>query len=184
MKSAKEILPETYERWERMTVRELIARDISVVVYDDVSDELDIGFVGPAELTDEGLQHFAPVLDFTIELEPEIGMVIILLFDAHDSDKWGWERHTQAKEFFEAAYGRFLKGKYDKWFRGVAMQRAGLILFTDDELQDIVDILFAQYQSECHRKPGEERHMTDAQANRLRAICCKAYAELRNRRHA
>ena len=102
----------------KTTVREFIAQDVDIDVYDDVTDELAIAFVGPMELTEAGKEHFAPVLDFEIMVKeaPGFGNNAYVMVDGNDGDAWE-KRLEQAKEFFEAAAGYCSADDYDKWFK-------------------------------------------------------------------
>lgn len=96
----------------RMTVRELIAQEIDVDVYDDVCEEISIAFTGPMKLTKEGRKHFAPVLDFKVSLDRDEDIATVLI----ETDDWE-KRLAQAKEFFVAAAGLCSEENYEKWFK-------------------------------------------------------------------
>lgn len=102
----------------KTTVREFIAQDVDMDVYDDVTDELGIAFVGPMELTDEGKEHFAQVLDLEMMVKeaPGFGTNAYVLIDGTDGNGWK-KRLKQAKEFFEAAAGYCSADDYDRWFK-------------------------------------------------------------------
>ena len=52
-----------------MKIKDLIKKDIDVEVYDNVTQEIiDISFVGPLELTEEGKEKFKEVLEYDIVL--------------------------------------------------------------------------------------------------------------------
>ena len=76
-------------------VRDLIAQSIDIDVYDDVTEELGIAFCGPMELTDEGAEKFADVLDYDISLMREddnIGNLICAIVHVDDDNEKVWKR--------------------------------------------------------------------------------------------
>lgn len=54
---------------EKITVRELLEREVDVDVDDDYAGEIGIAFVGPAKLTKAGQNYFNSVLDLPVELD-------------------------------------------------------------------------------------------------------------------
>ena len=55
-----------------MKIKDLIKKDIDVEVYDNVTQEIiDISFVGPLELTEEGKEKFKEVLEYDVVLYEE-----------------------------------------------------------------------------------------------------------------
>lgn len=95
-----------------MTIREFINLDISVDVYDDVCDEIAVAFEGPQLLTETGMDHFAEVLNYRIELS-DAALEAYVLLDEHDD----WEdRLEKSKEFFYAAAGYCSETEYHRWF--------------------------------------------------------------------
>ena len=103
------------------TVRDLIAMDVDIDVYDDVGDFFGIAFCGPLMLTAEGEKEFAEVLDYGWEYfgadkygdDPEY---ILILCD--DPDEKVWKRRVRnARKFFYAAAGYCAAEDYEKWFK-------------------------------------------------------------------
>lgn len=94
-----------------MKVRDLIAQEIDIDVYDNVCEELGIAFCGPMTLTPDGQAKFEEVLDYEVELRDDCAIVKI---DSPD-DKWK-HRLRLVKEFFESAAGYCTCEEYDKWF--------------------------------------------------------------------
>ena len=94
-----------------MRVKDLIAMEIDIDVYDDVCEELGIAFCGPLSLTEEGARHFADVLEYEVDRDVNYAVVGV---DA-PGDAWK-ERLRKAKEFFEAAAGYCRVEDYDRWF--------------------------------------------------------------------
>ena len=96
-----------------MKVKELLAMDIDVDVFDDVCDALSIAFCGPAELTEAGKEHFAKALalDFTF-----VGDVALIHVDDPDEKTWMCNL-KQAKELFYSLAGYCSESDYEKWFK-------------------------------------------------------------------
>lgn len=94
-----------------MKVREFIKQEIDIDVLDDVTEELNIAFVGPLELTAEGEKEFAEVLDLDIEY---VNKVAVLNVDAQ-GDAWD-ARLKAAGRFFWAAAGYCSVADWNKWF--------------------------------------------------------------------
>ena len=96
-----------------MKVKDLLKEHICVDVYDDVCEELAIAFVGPAELTEEGKEYFADVLELEADL---CEAVAILKID--DPDDKVWEaRLSRSKELFEGLAGYCAESQYKRWFK-------------------------------------------------------------------
>lgn len=102
----------------KMTVRDFIAQDIEIDIYDDVTDEIGVCFTGPMELTAEGEEHFKELLDLDVEIKdaPGWGDNAYVLIDGDDGDAWE-DRLEIAKEFFYAAAGYCTDDEYHLWFR-------------------------------------------------------------------
>ena len=101
-----------------MKVRDFIKREIDIDVYDDVCEELGIAFCGPAELTPEGEEKFAEVLDYDIEIVNE-GWAMWQNAIVHvDGENWRHKLHV-AKEFFDSLAGFCPCDDYDRWFKEV-----------------------------------------------------------------
>ena len=99
-----------------MKVREFIQLDEDIDVYDDVCEEIAIAFCGAQELTDEGKEHFAEVLEYDIEIDRS-GMFDTAVVHVDDEDDKVWKRKLKkAKEFFYGAAGYIEDSKYKKWF--------------------------------------------------------------------
>ena len=97
-----------------MKVKELLTMDVDIDVLDDICDALEIAFVGPAKLTDEGLKEFADVLEYEVKLHEDDGYCIIPC-DDDPSVKWRTKLH-KAAELFYALAGYCSAKDYDKWF--------------------------------------------------------------------
>lgn len=98
---------------EIMDVEEFITRDVDVDVTDDVCESLCIAFVGPLELTEEGKEHFADVLDYEIDLDEREGAATLIL----DNSKFWKEKLRKATEFFQSAAGYCSEDDYNRWFK-------------------------------------------------------------------
>ena len=96
-----------------MKVKDLLEQAVSTDVYDNVCDELAIAFEGPMELTDEGKEHFAEVLEFDIFLGDDHVTV-----DVDDYDEAEFERKlAAAKELFEGMAGFCSVDEWKRWFK-------------------------------------------------------------------
>lgn len=98
-----------------MKVKDLIAQEIDIDVYDDVCDELGIACCGPITLTPEGKAKFEEVLDFDVELHNNGEDTVAIVKVDVPGDEWE-RRLALAKEFFESAAGYCTCEEYDKWF--------------------------------------------------------------------
>ena len=105
------------------TVRDLIAMDIDIDVFDNVCEDLAIAFIGPMELTAEGEKKFKEVMGYTFEIlhaEETWSGLPHCVIDVDDPDEKVCARKMRkAKEFFEAAAGFCPADDYDKWFKEV-----------------------------------------------------------------
>ena len=95
-----------------MKVRDFIAKDIDVDVYDNVCEELSIAFCGSLKLTDAGERYFAEVLDMDIDYKDGAEYAIL------DVDGKAWHHNLRiAREFFESAAGYCPVSDYERWFK-------------------------------------------------------------------
>lgn len=95
-----------------MKVRDLIAQEIDIDVYDDVCEELGIAFCGPMELTEAGSAEFADVLEYGIELTDRCAIVNV------DVAEGEWQKRlSRAKKFFHSAAGYCPEEDYNRWFK-------------------------------------------------------------------
>ena len=100
-----------------MTVKDLIAQEIDIDVYDDVCEELGIAFCGPLELTESGEKHFTEVMGYEVRLHDNGGSVVgIVAIDDPDDAVWE-DRLEKAKEFLESAAGYCTVDEYNEWFK-------------------------------------------------------------------
>lgn len=100
----------------KVKVREFIKFGEDIDVYDDVCEALAIAFCGPLELTEEGKNHFADVLDYDIELDFSGSIyTAAVCVDGDDGDGWKL-RLKKAREFFYSAAGYCKDSDWDKWF--------------------------------------------------------------------
>ena len=99
-----------------MKIREFIKLERDIDVYDNVVEELGIAFCGPLELTEEGREHFAEVLDYDIEIYegPRYSSAVIDI----DTDDWK-HKLRKAKEFFYSAAGYCADEDWNRWFEEV-----------------------------------------------------------------
>ena len=95
-----------------MKVKDLLKQEIDIDVYDDVCDELAIAFCGPVELTDEGEEVFADVLDYEITLHNDVAIVGV------DDDDGIWQKKLKkAKKLFYGMAGYCSIDNYRLWFK-------------------------------------------------------------------
>ena len=97
---------------EIIDVAELLKRDISIDVYDDVCEELAIAFEGPQELTEAGKKHFENVLDYEVELDEKDGSATLMI----GNSKYWEKKLERAKELFYGMAGYCSEKDYNKWF--------------------------------------------------------------------
>ena len=105
---------------EYMKVEDLLKRDISVDVYDDVCEELAVVFEGAVTLTPEGRAHFAEALTYDCELITSYrgGVpyeLVTVMIDGNDGDAWEG-RLKKAKELFYSLAGYCPADDFDAWF--------------------------------------------------------------------
>ena len=99
-----------------MTVSDLIKQEIDIDVYDDVCEELCIAFVGPLELTEEGLKKFSDVLNYNVVINSDSYGGFSAAIVCVDGKEWN-SKLRKAIEFFDAAAGYCPADCYDKWFK-------------------------------------------------------------------
>ena len=94
-----------------MKVKDLLVKEIDIDVYDNVVEELGIAFCGAMELTDEGKEKFADVLEYDIEINEDYGVAIVDI----DYDDWE-DRLKKAKRLFYSLAGYCSEENYNRWF--------------------------------------------------------------------
>lgn len=100
-----------------MKVKDLLTMDIEIDVYDDVCEELAICFCAPQELTEEGMKHFAEVLEYEIDIDTTGDFdTAVVHVDGDDGNGWK-KRLRKAEEFFYSAAGYCADTDYQKWFK-------------------------------------------------------------------
>ena len=99
-----------------MKVKDLIAQEVSIDVYDSVCEELGIAFDGPLVLTDAGMQKFSEVLDYEVSLVNS-GPYMNAIVDVDGPEGVWQKRLRKAKEFFDSAAGYCAWDDYEKWFK-------------------------------------------------------------------
>ena len=101
-----------------MKIKDFIKMDVDVDVYDNVTQEIiDISFVGPLELTEEGKEKFKEVLEYDVALYEEYTYAIVKCSDEEPKIKW-ITKAKKAGEFFKACAGYCSTKDFDKWFKG------------------------------------------------------------------
>ena len=98
---------------EKITVKDLLERDIDIDVFDDCTEDLSIGFVGPVKLTDYGKEHFSEALELPVEIEDDGTTAIVCVSNRGD---WS-ERLNLATELFQAAAGYCSEATYARYFK-------------------------------------------------------------------
>lgn len=104
-----------------MKVRDLIKMEIDIDVYDDVCEELQIAFVGPVELTQEGKNKFGDILDLDVDLRD------VYVGDSHSFRCYkealvhceDESTARKAAELFNSLAGYCAADDYEEWFEGV-----------------------------------------------------------------
>lgn len=92
-----------------MTIKQFLAQNIDIDVYDDTVEELGVAFVGPQVLTPTGVEHFKPIFDLVVDVFNNCAII-------HLSDE-GWEGELDlCKELFLGSAGFIPNSLYDKWF--------------------------------------------------------------------
>ena len=95
-----------------MKVKELLALDIDIDVYDDVCEELGIAFCGPAKLTAEGKREFADVLEYDVTVSEYCAIVDV------DGEEGIWqEKLRKAKKLFYSLAGYCPDSYWNRWFK-------------------------------------------------------------------
>lgn len=92
---------------ETITVKEFLAKEIDVDVYDDYDERIWIAFCGPIDLTEEGLKKFGEVLDTKVDFYGDCATLHV-----EDDVK----RLNKLDELFLSLAGYCLNSDYDKWF--------------------------------------------------------------------
>lgn len=98
-----------------MKVKDFLHLDVDIDIYDDVCEEVCVGFVGPLSLTEEGKKHFVKVLNLDIEVANTADQAVIAV-GAGSVDTWK-ANVKAAKELFNAAAGYCSEEQYGKWFK-------------------------------------------------------------------
>lgn len=103
-------------KYDKIKVKDLIKMEIDVDVCDDYDESCYIAFCGPLELTPAGLEMFAPVLEYDIELPPaeireQYGDPAIITGIENDNQA------RQVKKFFYAAAGYCSADNWSAWFK-------------------------------------------------------------------
>ena len=93
-----------------LTVRDLIKKEIDIDVCDDYDERIYIAFCGPAQLTPEGEEYFADVLDTEVDIFRNIAILHV-----EDDVK----KLEILRELFYAFAGYCSIPQYEEWFREV-----------------------------------------------------------------
>ena len=98
-----------------MKVKDLLKLDIDIDVYDDICDELEIAFVGPAQLTDEGYAEFKDVLEAEVLMNEIDGYCVVICDDVPE-----WHKKLKlVTRLFHSLAGYCSEKDYDRWFKDV-----------------------------------------------------------------
>lgn len=102
-------------KYDKIKIKDLIKMEIDVDVCDDYDESCYIAFCGPLELTPAGLEKYAEILDYDIELPPaeileQYGDPAIITGIEND------KQVRQVKKFFYAAAGYCGAADWSKWF--------------------------------------------------------------------
>ena len=93
-----------------MTVREFMAMDVDIDVYDDYDESLGIAYCGPMALTDEGEKEFGRVMDLEVTIPYDVAIVHV-----NDDE----ELLDIAVRLFCSLAGYCTADEYDRWFKEV-----------------------------------------------------------------
>lgn len=100
-----------------MKVRELLAKEIDIDCYDNVTEELGIAYCGPMKLTEEGEKKFGEVMEYECEILHDPMGYDVCIITVDDDPKVSWRQKLyNAKEFFLSIAGYCDADDYDKWF--------------------------------------------------------------------
>lgn len=98
-----------------MTIRDLLAMNIDIDVYDADTDGIGIAYCGPTGLTAAGAEYFKDVLDYEVEFVDGTyagDIAVVKIPDDVDYD----EKLDRCSEFFGALAGYCSQDDWDKWF--------------------------------------------------------------------
>ena len=138
-----------------MKIKDFIKKDIDVDVYDNVTQEIiDISFVGPLELTEEGKEKFKEVLEYDVALYEEYTYAIVKCSDEEPKIKWitnliGWLKRNQALKLIDITYD------YGKVYFLPFLERNIQYLNNKgqfDYFSDYVDEVFHRQLLQCEKK--------------------------------
>lgn len=104
-----------------MKVKDMFTKEFydkygSIDVYDDICEELAIGFEGPMLLTDKGKDVFKEVLedDINVNIDDELYEVMVIIDDLPEGV---WQRHLKGLcKLFNGAAGYCTEKEWDEWF--------------------------------------------------------------------
>lgn len=91
-----------------MKVRDLIAMEVDVDVYDDCCEACAIAFCGPLKMTSRGGKYWSNILDRDVELLSDNVTAIVHASDENDA--------VEIAAFFESAAGFCSVAEYERWF--------------------------------------------------------------------
>lgn len=103
---------------QKMRVRDLIAMDIDIDVYDNVVEGIGIAFCGPVKLSNEGMVKFDQVMDYEITIYrlSDGCDVCIITTDDEEPEVPYTNKLRLAEEFFFACAGYCDSDNFDVWF--------------------------------------------------------------------
>lgn len=96
-----------------MKIRDLLTQEIDIDVCDSVYDSYYHAFVGPVELTEDGIKEFADVLNYDIYVYDSDRIAII---DLDNIDDYAI-RHRRAKYFFAVLAGYVEDSLFKQWVK-------------------------------------------------------------------
>lgn len=98
-----------------MTIRDLLAMNIDIDVYDADTDGIGIAYCGPTGLTAAGAEYFKDVLDYEVEFVDETyagDIAVVHIPDNVDYD----EMLEKTEELFASLAGYCSQKDWDNWF--------------------------------------------------------------------
>lgn len=155
-----------------MTVRDLLAMNIDIDVYDADTEKIGIAYCGPTGLTEAGKEYFKDVLDYEVEFVNGTRLGDIAL--VHIPDNVNFKKMLQkTTELFYSLAGYCPQSDWDDWFYWLS---------DDEEEKAMTKEQYEKNQVKEVKKMTEERsnellinhvvHLEECCSNRKEAVYC------------
>lgn len=72
---------------EKVTIRDLMAKSVDVDMFNDVTDDIAPAFSGVLNLTDDGEEKYADILDLECDLDEDNASCVVLIDGRDDWEK-------------------------------------------------------------------------------------------------